>query len=633
MSAFSRLTRVQRIALILAVTVLANWWISSATGYSLLGSDLFTILLVVFVVLVILQPARMLTARVLWRVRNRLLVTYFLVGMLPVLLVVLIATILFYITAGSIVAYMAQSELTRHMDEVQEQARRLADDLVQGRRRPVPGEFTVLAAVEIGNRALSSPGAIKAIPAWSQPGFKGIVRTNASRYYIAAHAGSSSVEQRVEVFAYEPFENNVVAQLIPGLGRVRIYRVPGFYGHEGEDIDFDVTTPALDSAPGRPLALGGIGGFLLRDLRALETGEQDPHWVSVMTTPGLIVNHAATSTLGSMKSGALIVLATVIGSLLFIELLAVISSIKLTRTLTRTVHDLYQGTRQVEAGDFSHRIPLRTGDQLSALATSFNSMTARVQDLIEEVKEKEKLEAELEIARQVQAQLFPKNVPKLPRLELAGLCHPARVVSGDYYDFIPLDSGATALAIGDVSGKGISAALVMAGVQSSLHAQLSTAAAGGLSTATIVARLNRQLFESTPPEKYATFYCALYDDQNGTLVYTNAGHLAPILIRGDKIVRLEPNGTVVGLFPDFPYEQASIQLESGDLLGAFTDGITECESSSGEQFGEERLAGLLLRHRDRPLDEILRTVIDAVADWAGGVDNQDDTTIFLARRF
>jgi sigma-B regulation protein RsbU (phosphoserine phosphatase) len=252
--------------------------------------------------------------------------------------------------------------------------------------------------------------------------------------------------------------------------------------------------------------------------------------------------------------------------------------------------------------------------------------------LIVEVKEKEKLEAELEIARQVQAQLFPKEVPKLQTLELMGVCNPARIVSGDYYDFIPLDSRSTALVIGDISGKGISAALLMASVQSSLHAQLKMPANGGLSTATLVARLNRQLYESTPPEKYATFYCGLYDDQNGLLAYTNAGHLAPILIRHQDVMRLESNGMVVGMFPEFPYEQNVIQLQSGDLLTAFTDGITECENARGEQFGEERLAGLLLRHRDRPLDEILRTITDTVRNWAANIDDQDDTTLLLARR-
>jgi sigma-B regulation protein RsbU (phosphoserine phosphatase) len=316
-----------------------------------------------------------------------------------------------------------------------------------------------------------------------------------------------------------------------------------------------------------------------------------------------------------------------------VEIGAVIASVKLARTLTGTVHDLYTGTKRVESGDFAHRIPVRSNDQLSELASSFNAMTARVEQLIEEVKEKEKLESELEIARQVQAQLFPKEIPKLATLELAGLCNPARVVSGDYYDFIALESRA-AVVIGDISGKGISAALLMASVQASLHAQLSMDSRQP-STSTLVTRLNRQLYESTPPEKYATFYCAVYDDTNNQLSYTNAGHLAPILIRGGasgEVLRLESNGTVVGMFPDYPFEQCDLALQTGDLLAAFTDGITESENAQEEQFGEARLIELLRRDAQRPLEEIIENVMTAVSSWAHDPSMRDDITILLARK-
>jgi sigma-B regulation protein RsbU (phosphoserine phosphatase) len=339
------------------------------------------------------------------------------------------------------------------------------------------------------------------------------------------------------------------------------------------------------------------------------------------------------STLGSMKSIVIIGFLSVVGLLVLIELVAVVSSISLTRTLTRTIHDLYTGTKKVEAGDFSHRIPIRTKDQLSELGSSFNAMTQRVEQLIEEVKEKQKLEAELEIARHVQSQLFPKEIPKLHRMEVIGLCNPARVVSGDYYDVIPAGPSATALVIGDISGKGVSAALLMASLQSSLHAQLKINSNGQLlSTATLVSRLNRQLYENSPPEKYATFYCGIYEDQSGLLTYTNAGHLAPILIHRDAVTRLESNGMAVGMFPEWPFEQAIVQLDAGDLLVAFTDGVTECENPKGEQFGEQRLADLLLRHNQRPLNEIARAITDAVRDWSPGLELQDDTTLLLGRR-
>jgi phosphoserine phosphatase RsbU/P len=220
------------------------------------------------------------------------------------------------------------------------------------------------------------------------------------------------------------------------------------------------------------------------------------------------------------------------------------------------------------------------------------------------------------------------------------MCKPARVVSGDYYDFVRVGPQWTAIAIGDISGKGISAALLMASVQSSLHAQLaaingSTPGAMGAvapSTSTLVTRLNRQLYESTTPEKYATFYCAVYDDYTGRLAYTNAGHLPPILVRNGKASRLEVNGMVVGIMPDTSYSQNIIDLQSGDLLAAFTDGITESENANSEQFGEERLAALLIENAEKQLDEIVEIVTRSVRLWARNLEDQDDTTMLLARR-
>jgi sigma-B regulation protein RsbU (phosphoserine phosphatase) len=264
-------------------------------------------------------------------------------------------------------------------------------------------------------------------------------------------------------------------------------------------------------------------------------------------------------------------------------------------------------------------------------------MTGRVQQLIVEVGEKKKLESELEIARRVQLQLFPKSLPKLSTLEVAALCVPSRFVSGDYYDYVPLTSSRLALALGDVSGKGISAALVMASLQSALHAQLGHARADGsanpaVSTAALVGRLSEQLYENTPPEKYATFFLSTYDDRAGTLLYTNAGHLPPLLIRGRETIRLDVGGTVIGLLPIFSYDQETVELQPGDLLAVFTDGVTEAEDASGEQFGDERLADLLMEHKDEPLEEIVQIVTGRVRAWAHDPDNADDTTILLARR-
>jgi len=323
---------------------------------------------------------------------------------------------------------------------------------------------------------------------------------------------------------------------------------------------------------------------------------------------------------------------------LAIELVAVIISWRLTRSITTTVDKLNLATEKVKTGDFSYRVNLPARDQLTALGEAFDGMTASVERLLRESLEKTRLEGELEIAREVQSRLFPQSVPELPGLRLYGLCKPARVVSGDYYDFIGLGEGRAALVVGDISGKGISAALLMATLQSALHAQFydglpssGSPPAWSTRTAEVVTRLNRQIYLSTPREKYVTLFYGVYDAATRRLTYTNAGHLAPVLFREDRVERLEGGGTVVGLFPSATYEQAEVCFAPGDLLLAFTDGITEPENGFGEEFGESRLLQLARHARGAPpelmVDEIYRTV----SDWTGSPEQQDDMTLVVAQ--
>jgi sigma-B regulation protein RsbU (phosphoserine phosphatase) len=331
-------------------------------------------------------------------------------------------------------------------------------------------------------------------------------------------------------------------------------------------------------------------------------------------------------------------------ALLVVEMVSVATGVSITRTLTRSVHELYVGTQKVNRGDFSHRIRISGHDQLAELARSFNSMTASIERLIEESKERQRLESELAIAREVQDQLFPKAPPQMRGLELLGVCNAARTVSGDYFDFVKLSEERLALAIGDVAGKGISGALLMASIQSMLRSQLSMAGAGTapegapgdsawrFSTSGLVSRLNAQLYENTAPEKFSTFFFGAYDDRRALLTYTNAGHLPPVLIHEGEPSRLDVNGMIVGAFPFAKYEQSEVALEAGDVMVAFTDGVTEPENEFAEEFGEERLIEMLVRNWRRTPREIIGEVMRAVGDWTGKAELQDDMTMVVARR-
>jgi sigma-B regulation protein RsbU (phosphoserine phosphatase) len=191
-----------------------------------------------------------------------------------------------------------------------------------------------------------------------------------------------------------------------------------------------------------------------------------------------------------------------------------------------------------------------------------------------------------------------------------------------------------AFAIGDVAGKGISAALLMASIQSSMRSQLSASNGDGprhFSTAQLVSTLNRQLFATTAPEKYATFYFALYDEASSSLTYTNAGHLPPFLVRGSQVETQDSNGTVVGAFPLAIYEERTVLLRPGDLLVAYTDGITEPENAYGEMFGEDRLKELLVKYETADSSEIIARTMEAVVQWTGSSELQDDMTMIMAR--
>jgi phosphoserine phosphatase RsbU/P len=328
---------------------------------------------------------------------------------------------------------------------------------------------------------------------------------------------------------------------------------------------------------------------------------------------------------------------------------------RLSRSITGAVAQLYQATTHVNRGDFSHRIPITSNDQLAALANSFNSMTESIQNLVLEQKEKQRLENEITIAQEVQAQLFPRHITQLPSLEVFGFCRPARSVSGDYYDFLSLGPERLLLAVGDVSGKGISAALLMATIHSAVRAysvegipalrQMQAVGAGPavltrggsliegaeVCPGTLLSLLNHQLYHSTPQEKYATLFLAMYDANTRRLTFGNAGHLPPLVLSENGAVkRLEDGGTVVGLFDNINYDEASVQLRPGEIFLAYSDGVTEPENEFGE-FGEQRLIELVHENRDLPLERISEIVTAAVDDWIGAAEQPDDVTLVLAR--
>ena len=252
--------------------------------------------------------------------------------------------------------------------------------------------------------------------------------------------------------------------------------------------------------------------------------------------------------------------------------------------------------------------------------------------IAEEVAQRERLNREVEIAREVQERLFPQELPAIPGLDYCGKCRPARGVGGDYYDFLALPGGRLGIALGDVSGKGIAAALMMASLEASLRAE---AMRGTDDLSTVIHNVNRLVYGATADNHYATFFYAQYNPSGRRLSYVNAGHNPPLLFRQrggeQKVERLADGGTVIGLFPTSAYRQCEVVLEPGDLFVAFTDGITETMNLAEEEWGQEQLVRTIEACDRLRTTELIDQILSAADRFASGAKQHDDMTLVVVR--
>ena len=337
------------------------------------------------------------------------------------------------------------------------------------------------------------------------------------------------------------------------------------------------------------------------------------------------------TSLGELRSTYVILFALVGIIFLLVEAVAWTTGIVLTRRITRAVADLYQATQFVKAGDFSHRVQMKQRDQLGELGESFNTMTSSISELIEVEAKRRRLENEISIAREVQNQLFPSTLPSVPGVEIEAICKAARSVSGDYYDFIQLSPTHVAIAIADISGKGISAALLMASLQAALRSQALSEGSEYMSTAELVTRLNKHLVRNTGDDRFATFFIAVYDSATRTLRYTNAGHLPSFLICNGSSHLLDKGGMVLGVLEDYVYEQGELQVAPESLLIGYSDGLVEPENVYGEEFGIARLREAAIRVQSAKLSLVAESLMLAAEEWAGTPEQADDMTVIVTR--
>jgi sigma-B regulation protein RsbU (phosphoserine phosphatase) len=683
-------------ALALDLLLYAAQWLmrraSPAAPASLTGWVIF--LSLATVLLLTIAGFRWARSQLLWRLRNRLIVTYVFIGVIPVFLLAMISLTTLYLFALQFADSTITTDITTHLRNMEAAnlaiASHMAAQIADGgkldakileRTRPHRPEWTrrqVCAWYRNQPQPYcSGPGGAASFdfPAFITGDFSGIVSDHGKLYLRAATVFAADPES-LRVISSEPLDKDFVEPIAAYLGRIAVHgtespaansnaksSAPGQQSGPGPLLNFDEETlgPEIFSAGKIPPASNALDieiPFVRIQLQVVDwvTGQQPRlgAFAVVETRPSVLLARLFAEQ-GEYAKGLESILKLIAIAFALVVGLALFIGRKLTLSITSAVDQLYEATRHVNRGDFSHRITVRSTDQLATLGNSFNSMTTSIEKLVEEQKEKQRLEGELAIAQEVQAQLYPTSIAQLESLEVHGFCRPARTVSGDYYDFLALNSEKLMLAVGDISGKGISAALMMATIHSAVRAYsiedmpmlrepATAAAAGGprpmpasalsgreASPAALLTLLNHQLYESTPAAKYATLLLGIYDGATRRLTYANGGHLPPVLISEDgSSRRLDCGGTVVGLFDDLSFPEATVQLRRGDVLVAYSDGVTEPENDYGE-FGEERLLQLVRENRHLPLERITEIVIGTVADWIGDNEQPDDVTLVLAR--
>ncbi len=673
---------------------------------------------------------RVVRQRLLWSLRNKLVLTYLLIGLAPIVLFSILVLVSAYIVAGQFAIHLVDARLQSHLDEVK--GLNSLDEWTLEKRLRTPAGATdtskapnAMSELRLTEPQLQEPSGVMTpqvrvfrnglqiayadqrtsarvrtplgLPPWAtrlEGGrFRGMVLDGGELYLVGMEQVEITPGERYSLISSLPVDGTLMRTVAHNLGRARLIAVATGDGVEAPADEITTVKPQAEPAailPGAKRARAirtpnpdqirqgsVVGGEEpdaqnLLDLRVRflstipvvnwDTGVTDNAPIEVVSRPSRLYR----ALFGASLGGRILRIGLIILCVLFaaIESLALWAAARLSKTVTASVTDLYDATQRIDRGEFHHRIGVERDDQMADLNRSFNTMTGSLERLLKEQKEKERLQNELSIAQEVQANLFPLTVTNLPTLELHGVCRPARAVSGDYYDFLIFDDmegkpghpSGVGIALGDISGKGISAALLMATLHSAVRAYRLASeellldgkessselmlrekrANGGTelfeSPGRILALLNRHLYRSTQPEKYATLFLAHYDARSARLTYSNAGQLPPLVLRSDGSVRrLDCGGTVVGLMDCMEYDQETIVMRSGDIMVAYSDGVTEPENDFGD-FGEDRMMDVVRRYRHEPLHVISSQVMQALDAWIGAEEQPDDITLVLARQ-
>ncbi len=308
--------------------------------------------------------------------------------------------------------------------------------------------------------------------------------------------------------------------------------------------------------------------------------------------------------------------------------IALLGVLPLSRRMTQNLTDLTRGAHELAAGNLAVQVPVRSKDEMGQLAIAFNQMARDLKKNQERLVQQERLRRELELCRRIQNDLLPKAPYRDQLAEMQGVSIPARELGGDFFNYFNLGDGQVAILMGDVSGKGVPAALLMANLQATLRARLPLEP----DLARFAGALDREIEASTPDAVYLTLFLGIFDSVRHELRYVNAGHESPFLLHGSgDLERLQPSGRPIGLLSGGGYEERRVTLRSGDRLFLYTDGLTDAEDARGVAFGEKRIATLLAGAAEQDPATLLARIERAFKEHRGGIDAADDATLLVIR--
>ena len=593
--------------------------------------------------------------RLLWSLRNRLIVAYLFIAVVPILLIVTLVFIAGRILYSQLGAYLLHEDIQHRIEMIADISEHIAvahgtlppgvtqadsEKILAAQShavhdRELPGLSISFANDTALLRKLAAPGK-KSFAVLLQ---QGDTLSLTSLRLIPDSKGERVVTLRV------PVTPDFLGTVAPDLGAIQLNLMERYFGGAQQGVTYTsggdqyrvagrivARNRALQSALvwiDTPVTVASS----LDSVYVATDGRVDQHRpvLAVFNARPSRLNARIFTTLGELRDTYLLLLVLV-GILFFlIETAALVTGVVLTMRITGAVAGLYHATQYVRSGDFSHRVPIQDRDQLGELAESFNDMTNSIGGLIEEQNKRQRLENEISIAREVQNQLFPSTLPSVPGVEIEAICKAARSVSGDYYDFIQLSPTHIAIAIADISGKGISAALLMASLQAALRSQLLADGTERLSTAELVSRLNKHLVRNTGDDRFATFFIAVYDSATRTLRYTNAGHLPSFLLCHGVAELLDKGGMVLGVVEDYVYEEGALSVGADSVLIGYSDGLVEPENVYGEEFGIRRLREAATRLQGAAPLMVAESLMATVEEWAGTPEQADDMTVIVAR--